>query len=646
MQLLGKCSVGADLNGIDDMTFNPNPEMPTLIVAYQDGALCVFDCTTMSLHFRQPDVFAHNLACSSDGHSLVVGSSQGSIDVFEFDYDHEGRVTLTPIYRVSNTSDELIRGVAFSLDGRRFVDIAGQQARVWAPACLVRKQAGKFESSTRDSTNPSILLPTTSTVLGSEIEDVQISSPLVVSANGGYVVAGRDNGDVVLFSADTGKEVGVLYQHSRGASIVSVVLCDSTKLALSADDSGRVIGADISTPQYSTVAAEPTLAPTCIVLDRRFNGAIVSLLPNATGDRLLVCGRSVIELWKIPSGRVLATQESILGLAPAPESAVSRARSPEPVDTGSSLEGIKNVATTPASTIRSSFQHPGNPEWFVVVTDSLAHVHAWADFAQITSSEGISLARNRERGDVEEISTSVLSEARQTTQLPKKSTGVSSYLFGSGFVIELHRQSIPRAQPRLYIWPAAAFDPSLSGSRVDPTTEPHFEGISPAVLALLGFSGPSTLVFLDVNLWVCSTELQSQAISAATARDGKLGVPARFAARRSSSSSIAPPSSAKRHFFALSDWRAAGGEVRCTLAKPSSSTAPRSTSRDVVFANGKGVVVVKGGLEFSESVSAPQADATSDHLRSLGKSSQGSAYGMPFNWQVVSGSMRRRTSNW
>ena len=174
--------------------------------------------------------------------------------------------------------------------------------------------------------------------------------------------------------------------------------------------------------------------------------------------------------------------------------------------------------------------------------------------------------------------------------------------------------------------------------------------------------GPSTLVFIDTNLWVCSTELQSiaaaQPLHPSSSIPGpgtaKVGVFSPPESARKPSPRPLPPSDrdtlssvgstisptpvvhARRHFFALSEWQTAatGGRLNCTLATSSTTTQDgRGTlfggrgSCDVVFATGHRLVIVKGGFDFYENVSASQASSTD---------------GGQYVWNLVSESMDRR----
>lgn len=302
LEPLGQCAT-TDNNGIDDMEFNPNPEIIALVASYNDGRLCLIDYVSMELVFVMPGIFAQNMNCTADGRSLVTGSSQGTIEVFEFDQSYNGTAILTPIYRIDALGDS-IRGVAFNPEGLRFADVQGAQCRVGAPAALVRR------NNELESTSDAMTLTTTATGVSSDRKKLDITSSLVASADGRYVLAGKRGGAVCLFSADDGLEVGALYKHAASVSIMVVALGVTARVVASADDSGRVLVADSGMPlsNIAAMAQKPgqKAESSLVVLDRRFKGVVASLLLNSDEDRLLVGGRGCIELWELPSGRMVA----------------------------------------------------------------------------------------------------------------------------------------------------------------------------------------------------------------------------------------------------------------------------------------------------------------------------------------------------
>lgn len=137
LQPLRECGT-LNPNGINDMVFNPNYDIPVLVVSNAHGSLEVFGYTTMKLDSSTPNLFANCLSCSKDGRSLVCGTSDGTIYVYKYDQGCTGNIVLTPIYRI-NSVEEAIKGVAFHFDGLRFVDVTRRQCRVWEPAALVRR---------------------------------------------------------------------------------------------------------------------------------------------------------------------------------------------------------------------------------------------------------------------------------------------------------------------------------------------------------------------------------------------------------------------------------------------------------------------------------------------------------------------------
>ena len=687
LRIMGICEPGIENNGIDAMVFNPNPDIPALVVSYQDGSLCVFDYLEMELQSLKPDGYAHSLACSSNGRSLVTGSSQGLIEIFDFERENNGLITLVPIYRTNHPLDLTIRSITFSADGLRFLDVRGQQGRVWAPAALVRKSAGDVESSVVDSAegDASSLLPPKSTGVVHCLGDPAITSPLRATMDGRYVVAGNSSGEVALFSTIDASLVAVLYQHARGASVVNITLGEARNMVISADDSGRILVAELSVPASKvSEMAKPQRAR--FIVDRRFGTAVARMLVNTSVDRLLVCGRYVDELWEIPSGKVLVDRPHP-ELSSATGGLAAQAVPPQPSASTASVSSVSSGRVDSGALLatahpHSAFRHPATDDWFVLVTGDIVRIYAWSDFTEQTSPKGIRLERLSARDDLVSQSTGDPESGINWT------TATVSYHVGPAFVTELIRPSAS-ASPRLYLWLATEFNPSSGELVARPAAEPNLEAIGPAVLEVLGMVSPSTLVFLDANLWVCTTELQSVLMAPVSPQPSILPSPSRaivgdfqpLGSPRTSSSRPLPPSRqstfsigsttspapivhARRHFFVLSEWQTAGtgGRLKCTLA--TSAMTPQDgisrgaspgggRSRDVVVATGHHLVVVKGGFDFYENVSASQGPFTNGrHVLRLadGTGNQTAGFSMALGggqyvWNVVSGSMHRRLLN-
>jgi hypothetical protein len=628
MRLVGVCDPGTENNGINSMVFNPNPDFPVLVVSYQDGKVCRFDYLTSKLQFRRLGVHANTMACSPDGRSLVIGSNQGLIELFDFERDCNSATSLALIYSTNHAMDDTIRGIAFTADGLRFVDIRGQQGRVWEPAALVRKSTNEVERSqfcgAPGDTAP-LSRPRTASCL-SYFGEPDITTALVEVPDGTHVIAGNSNGEVVLFSTVTAKPVCILVKHAYRSSVVNLIAREA--MLVSADESGRVLVTEFLAPS-TQLAALPRQERTRTVLDQYFDGAVTRLLVNTTNNHLLVSGRHMDELWEIPSGAVLSARRH--GTVRTDARVLNQA-------TNSASHPARNVPMGTVTSSHSMCQHPSNRDWFIIVIEDTARIYAWADFAELTPPQGLRLGR-------------------ACTNI-NWATATSSLHVGSGFVVELFRPSAASSN-HLYVWPAMELNPFNATATAEPALEPNLEAVGPAVLDVLGIISPSTVVFVDANLWLCTTQLESTCVTQTkgTSRVGSVGsLISMVSVRRSlqaanrppglrSSASASPRSHAQRHFFGLSEWRndRCGGKLRCALVSstPSATATPAragGSSRDIAFAVGHRLVVVKGGLDFSENVNV------SELCTSPTTNGRPAASGAPYTWNVVSGSMHRRSS--
>ena len=119
------------------------------------------------------------------------------------------------------------------------------------------------------------------------------------------------------------------------------------------------------------------------------------------------------------------------------------------------------------------------------------------------------------------------------------------------------------------------------------------------------------LLFIDANFWVCSVDLKTQIdqnASKPTALDQGGGI--------SVSRQAKPLTPARRHFFALSEWRNAEQKLGCAIV-PAVGTAdggilslPRRGQVNFAFVLGDHVIVVEGGMGFSEPIALNTSDGT------------------------------------
>ncbi|KAI1280973.1 hypothetical protein F5Y07DRAFT_396009 [Xylaria sp. FL0933] len=219
---------------------------------------------------------------------------------------------------------------------------------------------------------------------------------------------------------------------------------------------------------------------------------------------------------------------------------------------------VINVMTPLHEGFRSAFNHPTDPNRFLTFSVSSARIFRWADFNEITGENGIQLHGPDRTSITDWLTHTMYSSTAGIVQISK---------------------AIGHRGTQLCYWDQPSFDGTesfLPGI--------GFDSLSSRLRKVLAVI-ESTLLFLDTDLWICSLNLRS----------------------------FPQAPFAKRHFFILSDWLKADGELLCQF----------TSKTDFVFANKNDIVVVKRGLHFSETITF------SPHK----------------SWTVHSGSMHQRTPN-
>ncbi|RFU24407.1 hypothetical protein B7463_g11933, partial [Scytalidium lignicola] len=124
---------------------------------------------------------AQTVTCSPDGLTLVAGNSAGMVQLLEFD-------TLQLLYRV-NATDRGIRGLSFSTDNTRFLDVRGTQCNIWEPAVLLGL-AKRDEAPTEPAEWEPI-------IKGIENEEAEITS-IELEDSGQFFFVGRSDGSLYM----------------------------------------------------------------------------------------------------------------------------------------------------------------------------------------------------------------------------------------------------------------------------------------------------------------------------------------------------------------------------------------------------------------------------------------------------------------
>lgn len=392
--LLGSCNAVKN-NGIDAIAFNPNPDISALVVSITDGDLLVFDPQTTELRYQKPNACALALACSPDGKFLVTGDSRGTIEVYDFDRPDSTFFSL--IYRI-NSHGESVRSVAFSDDSLRLVDCRESQARVWEPAILVQKDA-EIGCQSDISSQVAIAMRTFGTLRDPANPEITV---MVCRSDGEQVICGKTNGEVALYSIADGKELNVLYGHSRWTSVVAIALVEHQHIVVSADEAGRILIADMSPLSSHGLQAK-------LITDTRFKSAVFGMLTNPGNDRLLVMGKEKDELWELPSGKVISTR------------------------------------TPDEDGLRSMIAHPQAPNAFIMFTTTTIRIFDWSDFQELTAERGL--------------------PAHRDGLSPNKDTLINATYHGKSPIIEVTKAVGETSGTHIFCWDIVSSD-SMADTRI------------------------------------------------------------------------------------------------------------------------------------------------------------------------------------
>ena len=107
--------------------FTWNPITGHIIGIYRDG--CIFKWNPVTDEYQEVQSAADEVAASPDGKLFVTSASNGTVKIWSFVY-------FSVIYQLS--SADLVTGLAFSPDCRRFYDLRGSSVNAWEPSSLIR----------------------------------------------------------------------------------------------------------------------------------------------------------------------------------------------------------------------------------------------------------------------------------------------------------------------------------------------------------------------------------------------------------------------------------------------------------------------------------------------------------------------------
>ncbi|GKZ47041.1 hypothetical protein AbraIFM66951_010381 [Aspergillus brasiliensis] len=426
---------------VDGMAFNRKREV--LVVSYGDGELVIYDLCTAELCYRRQDVYAHALACSPDGRILATGSSRGTIKVFEF----SGRqgTGLALVHQISSSEDG-IRGIAFSADSLRFADIHGSRCRVRGPEVLIwgecddESESGFSQARTLDDTSAAT----------ERASEVQITA-ICPHPDGRYLFCGKEDGSIMCFDTQTMRHREVC-RHALNTRITCMDYCKRGGLLATADESSRIL---VSRVDLNSDGAE--LGAT--VNEVRSDEPVLDLVFNTSGTKVVIEGRHWVKVW------------TLLG---------------NQIDLHSNLDDFNHD--------HEIIQHPQHLESFLVIGAGQVYVYMWDRPGETTGEEC-----------PEDMPAS---DDRNGLIAPRLGmlNGMSKPISAGQFIATIGEKYASKKAPhsKLRVWEATEVHPDNKWP--NEYHLPSFEYISSRIYQIIGIFG-GVVLFVDCDCWVCSVDL-------------------------------------------------------------------------------------------------------------------------------------------
>ncbi|OTA67679.1 hypothetical protein K449DRAFT_388472 [Hypoxylon sp. EC38] len=271
------------------LVFNTEESSPLLVVAYEDGDLCLFDYEELKL-VKLVEANALIVACSPDGTTLATGNSAGVVQLLEFE-------TLQLLYRI-NAVEYGIRALSFTSDGTRVLDVRGTQCNVWEPA-LASGIARKDDASNTP-------VPPDAQAVGLSKGENTIST-MSLDDSGDFFFTGYSDGSVCVHSVSDGRQRKVLYRHVYQISITLMIWAQARKLLVTADAAGRFIVYTLKPDSSDGWHIEQRLLD--VRGDVQNKVAIRQILLNPSNELLLISTLRADIIWDLSRKSVVSKYE-------------------------------------------------------------------------------------------------------------------------------------------------------------------------------------------------------------------------------------------------------------------------------------------------------------------------------------------------
>ena len=491
--------------------FTWNPITGHIIGIYRDGR--IFKWHPVTDEYQEVQSAADEVAASSDGKLFVTSNSNGTVKVWSFTY-------FSVIYQLS--SADLVTGLAFSPDCRRFYDLRGSSVNAWESNSLIRFSEAEetFSDSTSEDQSPTSMS--------------QISEARLVEYEAVSIVAAAPKHPLYCFGNEEGAVVLVDIRNDRPIEIMRFLNFLSVTHLSWSNDGNHVAAADLGG-----------------------DISIKRLVSHSPGDH-----KANIEVQALPSPKVDLEGRGIHQIMFNHDSSLLLVVSEDKGQIWGVQEArLLTCATLEKGAARRWLKHPFSKDAFVGFGERDVIAFAWDGFkqqsilryqeghARLDSTVSFELNDNKLLGfgrlsissDGDQESVSIVNKAILTQD-------------GMHILVQLKDISVQgRISKRCLIFETSAFD--INGDDTDAIIHSFIPPQIAAVLEIpLGILPESRLVFLDQDLWMCTCKLGAMHDEEAL----------------------------QRHYFIPRDWVSTDNLEQCCMMEDGTFLCPRDDKVAVV----------------------------------------------------------------
>ena len=272
--------------------FTWNPVSGHTIGLYRDG--CVFKWHPVTDETHEAQSAADEVAASSDGKLFVTSNSDGTVRVWNFAF-------FTVIYQLSST--DLVAGLAFSPDCRRFYDLRGSSINAWEPNSLIRFSETEelFSDVASEDQSPNSI----SQISEASLLQYEAATVVAVAPGSTWYCVGNEEGTVDLFDTRTEEAVD-FFRFGNFLSVSQIAWSQDATYLAAADLGGDIFVKSLITSPASASGriGLKSLTTPKVGLEGR---GIQQMLFNDNSTLLLIITEDLGQIWSLNDKAVIAT---------------------------------------------------------------------------------------------------------------------------------------------------------------------------------------------------------------------------------------------------------------------------------------------------------------------------------------------------